>query len=67
MLENQSDINLANFTGKKLIFFGYERIKTISSDDDSSQQPVDMTLDANGNPVTKADFTCTVLVIKKKL
>ena len=59
--------DIQQHTAKIKFFFGYERIKTISSEDDSSQQPVDMTLDANGNPVTKADFTCTVLVIKKKL
>lgn len=69
VLENQTNLNLADFKGKKVSFSGYEKTRTITPKDDGSQRPVQRTLDANGNEVTvkEASFTCTVLIIEKKL
>ncbi len=67
VLENQSNINLADYKGKKVSFSGYEQTRTVTSKDDGSQRPVQMSVDINGNEIKGTAFTCTVLIIQKKL
>ncbi len=69
VLENQSSINLADYKGKKVSFLGYEKTRTIETKDDGSQRPIQRTLDKDGNEITieETAFTCTVLIVQKKL
>ncbi len=67
VLENQSSINLADYKDKKVSFYGYEKTRTITPKDDGSQRPVQMSLDKDGKEIKETAFTCTVLIVQKKL